>query len=46
MLRQFLRLERRNRAFMKGALLFVVVVAVSFYARADVNIPTLRPATS
>jgi hypothetical protein len=37
-LRQFLRLERRNCAFMKGVLLFVLV-AVSSYARANVNPP-------
>ena len=39
MLRQPLRLDRRNRAFVKGALLFVVVVLVAFCARADVNVP-------
>jgi hypothetical protein len=39
MLRQFLRSERRNRVFMKGALLFAVFAIAASYARADVNIP-------
>ena len=39
MLRQSLRSERRNRAFMKGALLFAVFAVVSSCARADANIP-------
>jgi len=39
MLRQFLRSERRNRAFLKDALLFAVFAVVASYARADVNIP-------
>ena len=39
MLRQSLRSERRNSAFMKGALFFVVFAVVSSSARADVNVP-------
>ena len=39
MLRQFLRLERRNCAFVKGVLLFIVFAVGVSYARADVNIP-------
>jgi hypothetical protein len=34
-----LRSERRNRAVMKGALLFITLVAVAFCARADVSVP-------
>ena len=39
MLGQYLRSERRNRSFIKDALLFVAFAIVAFYARADVNIP-------
>jgi hypothetical protein len=37
-LRQTIRLERRNRSLVKGALL-VIVALVAFCARADVNVP-------
>lgn len=39
MLREFLRSERRNRAFTKIALLFVVFAVLPYYARADVSVP-------
>ena len=39
MLRRPLRPERRNRTFVKGALLLVVFAVVAFCARADVNVP-------
>jgi hypothetical protein len=39
MLRRSLRSERRNRAFIKGALLFVVLTFMAYCARADVSLP-------